>query len=118
MKHLVGDDITMITDKVTRNFEEIDTDGDRHIDRNEFEAFVKLMLAGKIKRESLCMGSAEKGVQQMGRLGGMFETSNEQTNIDPRINEFGIRRHLQGDGRFRARNWNMLYCGGSQAVED
>lgn len=29
---------------------------------------------------------------------------------------FGIKGHLQGEGKFAARNWNMLYCGGSQPV--
>lgn len=118
MKHLLGDDITVIADKVTKNFEKIDTDGDRHIDLNEFEAFVKLMVAGEIDKENVCVASVERGVQQMSRLGSMFEASKDQANIDPGIDEFGIRRHLQGDGKFQARNWNMLYCGGSQPVVD
>ena len=118
MKHVLGDDIATITDKITKHFEEVDTDGDQLIDQDEFEDFVKLMLAGKIDRGSVCVASVEEGVEQMERVGGMFDTANKQPNIDPRVDEFGIKKHLQGDGKFQARNWNMLYCGGSQPVVD
>ena len=107
-----------ITDKITKNFKEVDTDGDQLIEQDEFAAFVKLMLAEKIDRESVCVTSVEEGAEQMERVGGMFDTANKQPNIDPRVDEFGIKKHLQGDGKFQARNWNMLYCGGSQPVVD
>ena len=29
---------------------------------------------------------------------------------------FGIKKHLQGDGKFSAKNLIILYCGGSQSV--
>ena len=32
--------------------------------------------------------------------------------------EFGLTKHLQGNGKFAAKNWKMLYCGGSRPIKD
>ena len=31
-------------------------------------------------------------------------------------NEFKIKHQLQGSGEFAAKNWSLLYCGGSEVV--
>ena len=45
----------------------------------------------------------------------LFESSKK--NVALKEDEFGIKEHLHGgDGKFAAKNWSMLYCGGSQPV--
>jgi len=44
MRHLLCEDIEDVTDKITANFEKIDTNGDCLLERDEFEQFFDLML--------------------------------------------------------------------------
>jgi len=39
MRHLLGDDIEDVTDKMNANFEKIDTNGDCRLERDEFQQF-------------------------------------------------------------------------------
>merc|ERR1719389_947759 len=118
MKHLLGDDGVLVSNKIAQNFDMADADGDGLLDRNEFEGFFHLMLD---KQEELAasMVQIKRGLQQMTTCRNLFENNSSSTQIsDPSKDEFGIKRHLQGEGKFAAKNWNMLYCGGSQPVVD
>ena len=116
MRHLLGDDCELVTKQITMNFEMVDTDGDCEIDRAGFEAFLNLMmLEGSDAEEKASIATVKRGLQRMSTCRNMFESSNNLQSGQHK-DEFGIKKHLQGDGKFSAKNWNMLYCGGSQPV--
>ena len=118
MKHLLGEDGVLVSNKIAQNFEMADVDGDGRLDRDEFEEFFQLML-DKQEELSTSMVQIKRGLQQMTTCRNLFENNSPSTQIlDPSKDEFGIKRHLQGEGKFAARNWNMLYCGRSQPVVD
>jgi len=118
MKHLLGDDGVLVNDKIAQNFEMADADGDGRLDRGEFEEFFGLML-GKQEEMSTSMVQIKRGLQQMTTCRNLFENNSPSTPIpDPSKDDFGIKRYLQSEGKFAARNWKILYCGGSQPVVD
>lgn len=120
MRHLLGEDCELVTDRITRNFEKINTNGDCRMDSEEFEDFFNLMLSDTDPTQQEDVASIKRGLQRMSTARDMFESgrggpkSLDSENKD----EFGIKKHLYGDGKFSAQNWNMLYCGGSQPVLD
>ena len=115
MKHLLSDDCELVVDKITKNFEQIDADGDCRIDRTDFEHFFDLMIACSTD-STQGVADIKRGLKRMSTTRDMFQSSKivESESKD----EFGIKKHLHGDGKFSAQNWNMLYCGGSQPVLD
>jgi hypothetical protein len=118
MKHLLGDDGVLVADTIAQNFKMADADGDGRLDPDEFGEFFHLML-DKEEDLSPSMVKIKRGLQQMTTCRHLFENNSHSTSkLAPRKDEFGIKRHLQGEGKFAARNWNMLYCGGSQPVVD
>lgn len=118
MRHLLGTDCELVVDQIYKNFDKIDFDGDRQMSRDDFEDFFDLMLAGSDKQEDSSMANIKRGLQRMSTCRDMFESTAEKSHSDQCMDEFGIKGYLQGDGKFSAKNWNMLYCGGSQPVLD
>jgi hypothetical protein len=116
MKHLLSDDCELVVDKITQNFERIDADGDCRIDHIGFEHFFNLMLAS-MTDSTQEVADIKRGLQRMSTTRDMFESGRKNLDSESK-DEFGIKKHLQGDGKFSAQNWNMLYCGGSQPVLD
>jgi hypothetical protein len=121
MRHLLGDDCDVVTDQITRNFEKVDSDDDCRLNRDEFEDFLGLMLRGSDTNEELA--SVKRGLKRMSTCRDMFESGRAVSNSsedEQSKDEFGIKKYLYGDedGKFAAKNWNMLYCGGSQPVLD
>jgi hypothetical protein len=118
MRHLLGDDCELVTKQITMNFESVDTDGDCEIDRAGFEAFFNLMMVeGSDAKENASIATVKRGLQCMSKCHDMFESSKNHLSGQHK-DEFGIKKHLQGDGKFSSKNWNILYCGGSQPVLD
>jgi len=117
MKHLLGEDCMLVCSKITENFEMADISGNGHLDREGFEEFFYLMLD---KQEELTSSMVEikRGLQQMTTARDLFQNNGRVPKSAAWEDEFEIKRHLQGEGKFAARNWNMLYCGGSQPVVD
>ena len=114
MRHLLGSDFDLVKLEITRHFNKIDTEGDRQINRTDFEAFFDLMLTTD---QNDSMVNIKRGLERMSTCRNMFESSADVKKSDS-ADEFGIKKYLQGDGKFSAKNWNMLYCGGSQPVLD
>ena len=114
MRHLLGSDFDLVKLEITRHFNKIDTEGDRQINRTDFEAFFDLMLTTD---QDDSMVNIKRGLERMSTCRNMFESSADVKKSDS-ADEFGIKKTLQGDGKFSAKNWNMLYCGGSQPVLD
>jgi len=114
MRHLLGSDFDLVKLEITRHFNKIDTEGDRQINRTDFGAFFDLML---ITDQDDSMVNIKRGLERMSTCRNMFESSADVKKSES-ADEFGIKKYLQGDGKFFAKNWNMLYCGGSQPVLD
>merc|ERR1711933_347768 len=105
-------------DKIAQNFELADADADGRLDPDEFEEFFRLMLSQEEELSS-SMVQIKRGLQQMTTCRDLFANNRPAApQSDLSTDEFGIKGHLQGEGKFAARNWNMLYCGGSQPVVD
>jgi hypothetical protein len=117
MRHLLGDDFELVTNQIRMNFEKVDISGDGELDRDTFEVFYNLMLKGSDAEEKSSIATVKHGYQRMSTCREMFEAS-KNLQSEQRKDEFGIKKHLQGDGKFSAKNWNMLYCGGVQPVLD
>ena len=75
------------------------------------------MLEGSDAEEKSSIATVKHGYQRMSTCREMFEASKKHQS-EQQKDEFGIKKHLQGDGKFSAKNWNILYCGGSQPVLD
>ena len=115
MRHLLGSDFDLVKLEITRNINKIDTEGDRQINRADFEAFFDLMLTTD---QDDSMVNIKRGLERMSTCRDMFESSSDDKKSES-ADEFGIKKYLQGDdGKFSATKWNMLYCGGSQPVLD
>ena len=57
------------------------------------------------------MVNIKRGLERMSTCRDMFESSSDDKKSES-ADEFGIK------SKFSAKNWNMLYCGGSQPVLD
>ena len=95
------------------------------MDQDDFENFFNLMPVGFNTQEVSSMSNVKRGLQRMSTCRDMFESRggvSKKSESEPEPEQwkdgFGIKKHLQGDGKFSARNWNILYCGGSQPVLD
>ena len=108
MRHLLGSDFDLVKLEITRHFNKIDTEGDRQINRADFEAFFDLMLTAD---QDDSMVNIKRGLERMSTCRDMFESSSDDKKSES-ADEFGIK------SKFSAKNWNMLYCGGSQPVLD
>ena len=114
MQHLLGEDGALLSDKITENLETADVRGSGHLDHDEFEEFFQLML----DKQDPSLAMIKQGLQKMTKCRDLFKSSHSIPEGVSWEDNFGIKRHLQGEGKFAARNWNMLYCGGSQPVLD
>jgi len=121
MRHLLGDDFQLVADQITTNFERVDADGDCLLNRIEFEEFFNLMLlgSGSTDEESV-MATIKSGIHQMSTCRDLFDSNKDVAESDSEKwnDEFGLTKHLQGNGKFAAKNWKMLYCGGSRPIKD
>lgn len=112
MRNLLGDDCELVTDKIMANFDRINVDGSYQLNRDEFEEFMMSMLEVRDEEDMSSVANARRGLDRMKTAKNLFDSKGASSNKD----EFGIRRVLQGNGKFSAKNWNMLYCGGSEPV--
>lgn len=122
MKHLLGDDYHLVNDQITTYFEKVDTDGDSLLDRMEFEEFFNLMLqgSGSTDEESSAMATIKSGIDRMSTCRDLFDSNKdtEKTDSERWNDDYGLKKHLQGNGKFSAKNWKILYCGGSGQIKD
>ena len=98
MRHLIGDDIEDVTDKITANFEKIDTNGDCHLERDESKQFFDLMLV-VTDDDTQEVSNVRMGLQCLSTARNMFESSKGST-MKLQEDVFDIKRYLQGDVKF------------------
>ena len=110
MRHLLANDCKVGT--ITRIFEQVDVDGNCRLNRVEFENFMHLMLEGNSNED---VQTVKRGLEKMSTARDLFESTKKATSSSKK-DEFGIKKHLHNGGKFAAKNWSMLYCGGSAPV--
>mmetsp|Transcript_19390 Transcript_19390/g.27622 ORF Transcript_19390/g.27622 Transcript_19390/m.27622 type:complete len:950 (+) Transcript_19390:61-2910(+) len=109
MRHLLANDYDV--DSITQIFERVDRDGNCRLNRVEFEDFMHLLLQGGCNEE---IQTVKRNLTKMTTVRNIFESQQKKSST---MDEFGIRKHLHGgDGKYSAKNWSMLYCGGSAPV--
>lgn len=109
MRHLLANDCNV--DSITKIFERVDVDGNCRLNRVEFGDFMHLLLQGNCTEE---IQTVKRGLEKMSTARDLFQS--QKMNPSSK-DEFGIRQHLHSeDGKFSAKNWSMLYCGGSAPV--
>ncbi len=120
MKKLLGPDIKAISDVVSDTFKKIDVVDAGEINVKQFDELLSALKAGdeaspneeEIKERQAHLSSTR----------GMFDTKVRSTLMASTFGPGGInaaaKRYLMGEGKFGAKNWSMLYCGGAQPVLD
>ncbi|KAL9183809.1 hypothetical protein ACHAXT_004665 [Thalassiosira profunda] len=117
MRHLLGDDFDDVTENIARNFDKVDMDGERRLSREGFRDFFDMMIESA-SDDAQGVDDVKRGLQRMATARGLFDNDTKEPKSEQQKDEFGIKQHLQSDGKFAAKNWAMLYCGGSQPVLD
>jgi len=123
MSHLLGDDYHLLMGKISDSFAKLDDDGDGRLDRVHFEEFINLMLKdGSDAADEETVMSTLTSVMQRENSHVLESISHDIENPEMEQlhnnNKLGVKMPLQaGDKKkFLAKNWKMLYCGGSQPV--
>jgi len=114
LQELLEDSFDSIDAKSSENFNLFASEATGLMDRDSFEAFLNLMIRDENDRASiegarhrLMFEGKDVSTGQLGSRYGMMLPSKS----DSRVNSY-----LFGAGKFAAKNWSMLYCGGSEPV--
>ena len=121
MKQLLKDSCRSINETLTKIFQQCSSMEPNLLNRDEFEGFMTIMVnvadADKVlstptvveaRRDSLFQAKE----QSLGVLGPEYIRRSTSTD------EFKIANTLRDSVKFSAKNWSLLYCGGSAAVLD
>ena len=98
--------------ELTMNFELLSSED--LMDRNGFESFMDLMLREEKSDEQGASTNDLRRLQFRDKcqsVGNFGSDCMVQSEVDSRT-----KSYLRGDGKFAAKNWSMLYCGGSEPV--
>ena len=115
MRQILKDDFSFIEEEISRALEQFNSSETYLLNRVQFEALMYLLTntceeeASKELRRDMVYLLKRNSIE--GRVG--FESKHSKHSSR---DESLIRQHLQGDSKFAAKNWNLLYCGGSDAV--
>jgi hypothetical protein len=110
MKNLLGRDCDLMLERILKNLDAADSYGSSVLTRDMFEDFMTLMTEDNDKQEA----KANRQVQNVDCLDVKRIALSDVNTLSNGM--FGVKKHLQGDGKFSSKNWNMLYCGGSEPV--
>ena len=111
MRHLLANDCNV--ECITAFFERVDIDGNCRLNREEFRDFIHLMIEGN-ENSNAEIQDVKDGLAKFATARDLFQSKRTMSSND--LDEFGIKQHLCGGGKFSAKNWSMLYCGGSAPV--
>lgn len=116
LEQLLGCDINAVQDQTSMILERIDPKGTGKIDENQFEQLLHELKQGSEDAP----GDEEiiKNSTQMQRTQHMFGRGslNRNSSMNQHTLDVAVKRYLKGDDKFGAKNWSMLYCGGSSAI--
>ena len=113
MKHLLGTDCDLMLEKILRNLDAADSYGSSVLTRDMFEDFMTLM-----REDNNANNSAKLQCRKVDDSDVLNVTRVSIDSVKETISNgmFGVKKYLNGDGKFNKKNWKMLYCGGSEAV--
>ncbi|KAL7532935.1 hypothetical protein ACHAXR_006525, partial [Thalassiosira sp. AJA248-18] len=121
MKNLLGNDFDLIKDKILSLLETIDSEGSGEISESQFDRFLYELKEGD--KEAPGVNQITNSTAQVEMTQIMFDRNTvshsfmEQENgISDEGIDVTVKRHLNGEGKFGAKNWSMLYCGGSKPI--
>ena len=117
MFQLLKDDCSFIEDKITKAFSHSTcSEKDNLLNQDDFELFMNHLIDQlqhdddvKAIEKHKCEIRFQPKKDSMGMISSKFARN------DP-TEDLMAKAHLNGDGKFAAKNWSMLYCGGINAV--
>ena len=117
MQQLLKDSCRPIQGKITKTFERFNSVAPHLLNRDEFEAFINIMLdqGQDDVEDASVLENAGRDVTFQSKPFGL-EVLEREHNRRLIEDEFKIKHQLQGSGEFAAKNWSLLYCGGSEVV--
>ena len=121
MQQLLNDSCRPIQGKITKTFERFNSAVAPHLlNRDKFEAFINTMLD---QGQDDDVDDASVSVRENAGRDVTFQSKPFSLEVLARghnrwltEDEFKIKHQLQGSGEFAAKNWSLLYCGGSEVV--
>lgn len=117
---LVGDDIEFLLDTIELEFINADTCQSGTINKDGFEALLAELNGGD--EESPSAMDITGRSTRMERTQKMFDLKSRHDLMGTMGSAHGIDStvkmllHGSGKGKYSAKNWSLLYCGGSDAV--
>ena len=114
MKHLLGTDCDLMLEKILRNLDAADSYGSSVLTRDMFGDFMTLMREDN-NSSSRSNKMQDKKTDDSDVL-NVTRVSIDSVKDIVSKGMFGVKKYLNGDGKFNKKNWKMLYCGGSEAV--
>lgn len=133
---LGGKDYELFMNQISRAFDETDMDCDGRLDCVGFENLINLLLDGEARitvdeesNSSALTSDIQRDICHEMFVADKKNNNNSSSSSSSKVvpveadehlwnGELCVRRYLEGDGKFSSRNWQMLYCGGSQPVLD
>jgi hypothetical protein len=94
---------------VTLCSREYDTYGSSVLTRDMFEDFMTLMTEDNDTQEAKSQ-ARDVDCLNVKRI-ALSDVNDSLSN-----GMFGVKKYLQGDGKYSSKNWKLLYCDGSDAV--
>lgn len=116
MSHLLGDDYHLLMGKISDSFAKLDDDGDGRLDRVQFEEFINQMLkdGSDAADEETVISTLTSDIQR--ENSHVFESISHDIE-NPEMEQFH-ENEAGNSKKFSAKNWKMLYCGGSKPILD
>jgi hypothetical protein len=109
MKNLLGDDFESLRERIMQTLDSVDSYGSSILTLEMFQDFMQLMMQSFSSQKSIATrrdsDSTDVKRVSIGSVNDMISNG-----------MFGIKKYLRGSGKFTAKKWNMLYCGGSEPV--
>lgn len=112
---LLSDECEVLRKKALKNLDLVDSYGSSMLNKDMFEDFMQLMMGMDVPSAPQSISSTQHSKQSLECM-DVQRVSVSDVNDTISNGKFGIRKVLRGDGKFSAKKWNMLYCGGSEAV--
>lgn len=106
---LISDDCELLQRKAIKMLDIVDNYGSNILDKDSFEDFMQLMMSADVDA-SQSVTSTSTSELDVSRV-SLADVNETITN-----GMFGIKKVLKSSGKYSGKKWNMLYCGGSEAV--
>lgn len=118
LEKLVGDDFEFISDSAEVVFSKVDAAGEGKIGKEQFKELLAELQGGD--QQVVTAHDISEHTTKLSQTQQMFDTRSRRTlvsTIGPLGLDATVKSFLNNSkGKFSAKNWSMLYCGGSEAI--